>query len=349
MKKLRDFNRSLLFSMQRMQARGRSQPLLALLGAGGLLLVVVFIFIFASLRGREEVQIPTMIGDELTIAILKLQERNLVPHLRLRFDSNDENSGTVLQQIPSPGTNVRVGKRVTLEISRGSLAYAIDSFIGLSLEEVQQRIGEYESNYSAQLNISNISYVQNRAPSGTVIAQDPPAGTKVTNYSQLDLVISLGDAETGVVVPNVINSSANNAISLLTNRNIPFQFRVDEAALVDEFSDEPTILSQDPQPGLILEEGQGLTLTIAPPIALALDSLFTIYEYQPTQRASLQIELALPNGEVQLLAAWPEAPPLVSLPIVAPRSAIIRLLQDGETIEERLLDDIAQPSEKSEG
>ncbi len=335
--------------MQRIHVRGRTKPFLTILGSTALVLVLIFILVFASLRGREEVQIPTLVGDELTIAILKLQERNLIPHLRLRFDSDDESSGKVLQQLPSAGTNVRVGKRVTLEISRGSLAYEIDSFIGLSLEDVQQQIKEYESNYSAQLNISNVSYIRNRAPSGIVIAQDPPAGTKVTNYSQLDLVISLGEEERGIVVPNVINSNANNAISLLTNRNIPFQFRVDEAASANEFSDGATILSQDPQPGLVLEGEQSITLTIAPPIALALDSLFTIYEYQPTQRAPLQIELALPSGEVQVLAAWSEAPSLVSLPIVAPRSTVIRLLQDGETIEERILDDIAQSSAESEG
>lgn len=75
------------------------------------------VHIFVSLGGKSFL-IENLIGRSREYALEYLDEKGLVP--RLRYEVSDEPAGTVVEQLPGPGSSVHAGQSVDLVISSGS-------------------------------------------------------------------------------------------------------------------------------------------------------------------------------------------------------------------------------------
>lgn len=285
----------------------------------------------ATLRTREQTTIPDVTGDELAIALLKLQERELIPRVRLSYNDDQSTSGTIIDQSPGAGANVRVGKDVLLTISRGRAVFKIDSFIGKSIEEVNIAIQEIESNYEASIQLGGVVYVESTQPAGTVLEQAPLPNSEVGVFTQLDLVVSLGDSEQvgrRGVAPDVRNTHFESVIEIMLREEIQFSFAIDSEADADRAY---RVVSQSPLPGSILTD-EHLSLTIAAPVAVDLGFSFGVYEYAPpadlavTPASPLLLRANLSDDQQRTLATYPYLPGLVSIPYLLPVGSVVELV-----------------------
>lgn len=297
----------------------------------GIVLLISIVTLLFNLRNREQSVIPELVGDTLPVAILKLQERNLIPNLRLQYDDTPQTAGNIIKQQPSSGSLVRVGKTVDITMSRGSALYKLESFIGLTIETANGRIQEFEAEFDTQIQITNVSYVNHSLPQGVIIEQNPLPNSKIGSFVQLDLIVSLGEEERkGFVVPDLRGSHFENAIPLLLSSNVPFKFKQYDG--VDRVSaDDYKIISQLPSAGSILD-AENLTFFIQPPQAINIGLAFGIYEYTlagNSEVQSVRCEALLPNSEVRILAEFPIVPQSISLPYILPKDSVIRVVEDG--------------------
>ncbi|MCX5771476.1 MAG: PASTA domain-containing protein, partial [Candidatus Hydrogenedentes bacterium] len=158
----------------------------------------------------------------------------------------------VISQIPSAGTLAAPGTEVDLIISAGVSPTTVPNLIGLaqtSALDVLQLAGFILGTVTTQPSPT--------VPAGTVLDQEPVAGTFAPAGSAINLVVSEGVVL--VQVPNVVGLPLEQAATLIVNAQLlvgtVIQQRSQQAA--------GTVLSQTPAAGVSANAGEPVNLVIS--------------------------------------------------------------------------------------
>jgi beta-lactam-binding protein with PASTA domain len=241
-----------------------------------LMVLIGFVTFWLSVRGAEEVLVPNVEDKELIAALIELQEKELYPRLQVRYSSDFE-KGMVIEQRPSSGTIVRVGRRITLTVSRGPVIDRVEDYVGQKLDDVRIHLQTLFASYRALLKIKEpVSYVFDPEPAGTILAQKPEPGTVIDSVTELELVVSRGPRGELVEVPEFIDMEFQNAIAQLSSVNFPFIFSVRRA----EGEEGPgVIVAQTPEPESEVPYGSVMQLTMTQPERVPAGRVFGVFEY----------------------------------------------------------------------
>ena len=148
-----------------------------------LMVLIGFVTFWLSLRGAEEVLVPSVENKELISALIELQEKELYPRLQVRY-SSDYEKGMVIEQRPASGTIVRAGRQITLTVSRGPVIDRVEDYVGQKVDEVRIHLQTLFASYRALLKIKEpVSYVFDPEPAGTILAQKPEPGTVIDSVT----------------------------------------------------------------------------------------------------------------------------------------------------------------------
>ena len=241
-----------------------------------LMVLIGFVTFWLSVRGAEEVLVPNVESKELIAALIELQEKELYPRLQVRY-SSDYEKGMVIEQRPSAGTIVRVGRRISLTVSRGPVIDRVEDYVGQKLEDVKIHLQTLFASYRALLKIKEpVSYVFDPEPAGTILAQKPEPGTVIDSLTELELVVSRGPRGELVEVPELIDMEFKDAIAQLSSANFPFIFSVKRAE-ADEIAG--VIVAQTPEPDSEVPYGAVVQLTMTRPERTAVGQVFGVFEY----------------------------------------------------------------------
>ncbi|MFO8042150.1 MAG: PASTA domain-containing protein [Alkalispirochaeta sp.] len=256
--------------------------------------VVAFLL---ALEGPDQTQVPDLREEELADAVILLQERGLYPELQLRFHSDPAMRGRVLSQDPEPGSVVRSGRRIAVLVSQGAVVDEVGEYQGLPLQEVQAEIQSLGAGSEGVLYIDSVSYVFDDASSGTVIAQEPAAGTSISGSTGVDLVVSRGPEVEQVSLPTFVGLSWEDALQILARDDIPFQFELEEQPTTGQ---EGVIVDQRPDPGEQVELGTPAVLTMRNVRSVPSGEVFGIFDRTLPEYA-VAVELSAvavgPEGE----------------------------------------------------
>lgn len=151
---------------------------------------------------NDKVQLPRVIGMDVTAATLLLREQGLQPKVSGREYSEEAPKDAVLSQRPASGSWVRKNSEVRVVLSQGSDAVALPSLAGLPLSQAQQLLQTHG------LTLGRVAQVHSsERPKGEVIAQDPEAGASVRRGSPVALLLSLGplDEAAPVLTPPALS------------------------------------------------------------------------------------------------------------------------------------------------
>jgi len=163
--------------------------------------------------------------------------------------SRQTQPGLVFKQLPTAGHRQPKGSTVTIWVSTGLPHVVIPSEIDKSSTDAVADLTK------AGLKVK-LREVPSSKPAGTVLAQDPPAETKVTSGSLVHLNVSKGPLP--VAVPDVRGQPIDQASSQLQ----ALGFKV---ALTTVDSDQPanTVIDQAPPPGQSAGKGSVISLTVS--------------------------------------------------------------------------------------
>ncbi len=164
-------------------------------------------------------------------------------------DSSPADIGIVVGQDPQPGVRIDKGKSVTLFVGTGP-----------PKTEVPNVIGKSETDAVAALKDAHLDYDRLEVPSdedaGTVVAQDPAAGKKVTQGTVVHFNVSKGPQP--VAVPNVIGLTADSASSTLQAQGFSVR-RVD----IESNGTAGTVVKQDPAGNTSTAKGATVTISVS--------------------------------------------------------------------------------------
>jgi eukaryotic-like serine/threonine-protein kinase len=197
-------------------------------------------------KGKETVQVPSVIGKTRDDAISTLVNAGLDPHA---FDvASSKPVGTVTAQDPPPGKVVEKGSRVRVNVSSGPADVTVPSVVGLTFEQATATLRGQGFLVSRQ-------DVDSDRPLGIVIDQSPsgsaPKGTTV------QLSVSKGPKDTSV--PDVTSQDENSARSTLEDAG--FTVTVVRQTVSDPGLDG-IVLSQSPTGGARAKQGSAVQITV---------------------------------------------------------------------------------------
>ncbi len=171
--------------------------------------------------------------------------------------TNDDASGTVINQSPEPGTKVLDGSQVTLVVAISADDITVPNVYNLDVEKAKKALSNEGLN-----NYTVTSVGSDTVEEGMVVYTNPKAGNVVSSDAQIIIYVSSGPTTTAVqeiVVPDVVGLSQEGARAFLeklgfTNINFVTQ---------DSSVKKGIVLGQSPASGSKLLADGKIKITIS--------------------------------------------------------------------------------------
>jgi beta-lactam-binding protein with PASTA domain len=192
-----------------------------------------------SIRGRETT-VPNLVGVPLQTAEGTAREQGLDIKVQDKLYSNLP-SGSIVSQLPSAGTPIKMGQHVDVLVSLGPKNVAVPEVVGSSL-----RAAEITA-VQRGLTLGDVAQIHSaRGAAGEIIAQDPPAASAAARGPAVNLLVSLGSAAPAYYCPSFVGRSLAEARPAIEKAG----FKVGQVVPVTGEGGVPgAILSQSPPPG----------------------------------------------------------------------------------------------------
>jgi serine/threonine-protein kinase len=148
--------------------------------------------------GPAQIRVPDVKGNTQSAAESALSNAGLQPGTIAQQTSSTATPATVLAQTPRAGSLVRSGTKVNLVVARAPSTVAVPTLLGQSESSAAAALGGASLRPSVkQAGTSEPSQV------GLVLAQDPPAGTRVAKGSTVTITIGVLKEKTTPAPPTI--------------------------------------------------------------------------------------------------------------------------------------------------
>lgn len=294
-----------------------------------LVMLIVFIAVstlvfFISLKSAEQVMVPNVVGKDLPEALLDLQARELYPRIQLRYSQKADEKGLILEQDPSPGAIVKGGKRIELVVSQGTVIDTVQNYIGENIEDVQNRIRELFTSGSRQYIQIKQPYLTKYSaePAGTILEQEPAAGTPISNNMELTFVVSKGTQAETTQVPDMAGADLKKIYQVMQRAAVTFAFTAGSTTGMDIAVQQQSAAAQSEVPVF-----SPVTLTVSLPesadgmVSGILKATLAKFPYPFT----VSLYAAYPNGDKDLLTSFRHPGGAYSVPYTVPEGTKLSL------------------------
>lgn len=199
-------------------------------------------------RGPATVEVKNVVGKDVSDAQVILRTQGFAVKV-VQTPDDTAPKGRVLSQDPVAGTPAVTGAQVTLRVSSGPEKVSVPRLVGLQQSTAQTLLTDQGLTYS-------VSDRPSERSQGTVLEQDPAAGTKVDKGSTVSIVVAAGVEQ--VSVPGVVGRDVDTARSRLEGAGFT-------VTTVSQASDQPagTVIDQSPAANTQVDAGSTITLTVS--------------------------------------------------------------------------------------
>ena len=217
------------------------------------LVIGMSIFTLRILVPAEKIEVPFIVGKDITEAAILLGERNLgLRVIEKRYSSRIPRT-IIISQVPSPGIKVSENRAVEVVVSEGNKIITIPSLIGKGLREAEIYLSQ------RGLKIRNVSYVYVDYPSGKIFSQDPPPLIEINREEGVGLLVSLGKRDLQFYLPNFKGKKLEEVKNFF--EKLPLKIgKIKESPSEEK---EGIVLSQFPPPGSKVDAKSSIELTIS--------------------------------------------------------------------------------------
>ncbi|MBR4463771.1 MAG: PASTA domain-containing protein [Treponema sp.] len=322
--KIRNFNIkncriSFLESMEKLQSNGKSLFVLIFSAVIVMFIVCLGVF-FAFVKGPEQVMVPDLEGKYWSEAMLEMQAKELYPKIQLRYTDSPDDEGKILNQNPIAGAIVKAGTRVTLTISRGIVIDHVENYVGMKFDEVRLKLQSMFTGSTRPLIVlDNPVYKPSESEAGTILEQDPPEGTIISNPVNVQLVVSRGPDYEQTRVPNLVGKSINDVLSQIGQSRLVFDF-VSHIASGDEKAG--TVTGQESFKTDYVKNYTRVQVEIALPAKSDDGMVYGIFTEQMTEYpypVSMSLDAVPDGGNRYNLATLNHTGGLLTIPYAVPK------------------------------
>jgi eukaryotic-like serine/threonine-protein kinase len=208
-------------------------------------------------RGPAETTVPNVVGLRLEVALEKLDAAELGAQQRGVF--SEEPRGTVVAQDPVGGGKAARNSRVRINVSRGTGRVDVPSVVGQTASDAGANLRKV----GLQARVVNVPSAE---PEGTVVAQNPQAGTQLARGEFVRVNVSSGQGGggggAGAAIPDVTGFTQDDATSELERAGFTVRVVPEPTPNPDE---EGVVIRQEPVGGEPGRRGEQVTLFVGEP------------------------------------------------------------------------------------
>lgn len=307
--------------LESLEANGKALVLMSFLTILVMGIITVAVF-FLSVKGKEEVMVPNVVGKELSAALLEMQVKELYPKLQLKYSNFVEDKGNVLEQSPPAGSIVKAGRRINLVVSRGAVIDTVKNYVGQKVDTVKLDLQSLFTGYTRPLIVLDEDYAFefNNQEEGTILWQDPLPDTKITDPVVLKVGVSKGAAYDKVRVPALENLSLNDTLLVMNRTKLLYDFSFRKPELDEELG---RVVSQLPVQETYVNAYSRVSVVLAYPEELEEGGLvYGIFEevlQEFPYAVELKLEAIVPEGSRYSLVQFYHLGGRVSIPYAVER------------------------------
>ncbi len=293
--------------------------------------IAVFVF-FLRVRGQEEVLVPDVTGLPLEEGLLEMQVRELYPKIQLRYSNVPGDKGVILEQNPVAGTIVKATRRINLVVSRGAVLNQVGDYTGMTLDELEIELQTLFTSSRLLVTVGDILYKADDSKSGTILAQNPPPGTEITQLVELNLVVSRGPNYEQAPVPDLVGMTVAEILAQMSRSKIVFNFTARPATPEEAAGGKAgTIVSQAPSEDSIPNYSP-LAAEFAFPSEPVDGNSYGIFSVElPAYPYALNmvVQAQTPDGQENTLTSFSHPGGQLTVPYALPKGSQIVLLVEG--------------------
>ena len=294
--------------------------------AFALMCFAAFAIFFMNVKGPEKVLVPNVIGKNLEDALLEMQVKELYPKISLRYSDTPGDEGTILDQSPDAGAIVKGYSRVSLVVSRGVIVDKVDEYTGLNIEDVRMKLQTLFAGQTKPLIVlAEPEYKPDASDAGTILEQDPPAGTKISEPVTVQLVVSRGPNYENTRAPYLIGQSVNDLLQIITRSKLVF----DITAHTPSDDEKPgTVVDQQAFDSEFVPNYTRVTVEMALPSGEYNDNIYGIYQEKVPDYpypVPMKIEAYPAEGNSYTLLSFNHPGGNVTVPYSVPKGTVLEL------------------------
>lgn len=220
-------------------------------------LLIVFGLVFLISAEANAATVPSVVGLTQSAATTAIQAAGLTVGTVTQQASTTVTAGNVISQNPAANATATDGSSVNLVVSSGPpTTIKVPDVVGQPEETAKSTL------QTDGLVVGNITrQASTTVPLGSVISQDPAAGTSVTSGTAVNLVISDGFQPQQVAVPDVTNKTVADAKEIL------FAVGLLQVGAITVQSDASipagNVASQSPVAGTLVAYGTTVNLVVS--------------------------------------------------------------------------------------
>ncbi|OPJ56912.1 Stk1 family PASTA domain-containing Ser/Thr kinase [Alkalithermobacter paradoxus] len=199
----------------------------------------------------KEYEVPDLENLSIEEAKQRLEEMGLSLQVRRELYDSTVEENHIIAQIPEPGTIVKQGYIIKVDVSKGGKITIAPDLLNKNLDQANKILEENN------LKEGIIRYEFSNIPEGLIIRQDPQPSTELKEGSEINLTVSKGREVKLIDVPNVVGKTLEQAkldLKGLVIANIDY--------ISDNTLRNDVIVSQSLRSGQRVEEGSRINLTI---------------------------------------------------------------------------------------
>lgn len=218
-------NIRLNFSTQVEHFRNGGKPLLWTIIFTFLIMIIACLAVFfTSVQGAEQVMVPNVLGKDLETALLEMQAKELYPRIQLKYSDIPGDEGTILEQNPDAGAIVKAYRRINLTVSRGLIVDEVADYTGLKFDEVKMQLQTQFTGQKQLIILAEPVYKADLSEAGTILEQNPPAGTQIVDPVTVQLIVSRGNTFENTKRPVIAGRDLNTLLRIMSSSKIVYEF-----------------------------------------------------------------------------------------------------------------------------
>ena len=294
--------------------------------AFALMCFAAFAIFFMNVKGPEKVLVPNVVGKNLEDALLEMQVKELYPKISLRYSDIPGDEGTILDQSPDAGAIVKGYSRVSLVVSRGVIVDKVDEYTGMNIEDLRMKLQTLFAGQTKPLIVlAEPEYKPDVSDAGTILEQDPPAGTKISEPVTVQLVVSRGPNYENTKAPYLIGQTVNDLLQIITRSKLVFDITSHKAS----DNEKPgTVVDQQAFDSEFVPNYTRVTLEMAMPEGEYNDNLYGIYQEKVPDYpypVPMKVEAYPAEGNSYTLLSFSHPGGNVTIPYAVPKGTRLEL------------------------
>ena len=215
---------------------------------------VVGIGFATGLFDKKDIEVPDFRGMTIEEAEDKAEDLGIEVKIGKYEFSTEYEQDQIMDQDPNHGEMVAKGDTVTVDISKGGERGVIPNLIGKSEEDAKKMIEDYG------FELGTVKEKESHEEKGTVIEQDPSAGSEGKQGDTINITISDGSGKEMGEVPYVLGMSEDEARAAIEEAG----FKVgDVSEGVSSAYDNGQVMWQEYDAGTSVEKGTAIDIRIS--------------------------------------------------------------------------------------